>query len=501
MNPIKDIVSRYDTDTIFILGKGPSADLIPNDVYENSIVIGLNDAERISPTDISVFHAEWVKSALSTEGARARLYITSTEYTVPGASVHIVPHILLTQESSELMVQRLLGNEIFIEDVLFMTALQIARTIAQLRGKKQTVYMIGLDFSADLVSASSLGRTFETDSEDQSHIRLDIQENFLLNALYALKNSEIEVNHVGTRAYSSLTSTELKDRFLDYQRNLVRDYAVKIVAEITTNHFGDRIRLEKLVRAAKAAGADYVKVQKRNVDTFYSQEQLSAPYPSPFGTTFADYRYQLELDRDDFIFLSELCGQVGIEWFASVLDIPSYKFLLEFNPPMLKLPSTISEHTGFLGTVAKESNCPLVLSTGMTNRDYESWLLETFKDCPELYLMQCNSAYPTPMEDCHIGVVQHYSRLAIEYPHIVPGYSSHDPGWFASALAVAAGAKMIEKHVKLGDSDWAHFDAVALDTATPEFRNYVSKLREAEVIMGSGVKAIQQSEHHKYNIN
>ena len=277
-----------------------------------------------------------------------------------------------------------------------------------------------------------------------------------------------------------------------------KPWAVKVVAELTTNHFGDRNRLEKLVRAAKSAGADYVKVQKRNVETFYTKEQLDAPYRSPFGKTFGDYRHQLELDRDDFNYLNDLCKRVGIEWFASVLDMPSYEFILEFEPQLLKLPSTISGHVEYLSAVADRIDRPLVLSTGMTDKSFEQWLLEKFRTCPTLFLLQCNSAYPTPMADCEVGVVRHYSRMALQYPNIVPGYSSHDPGWFASALAVAAGAKMVEKHIKLGDSEWAHFDAVALDVLSSAFNDYVTKIREAEITMGSENKAIQPSEHHKY---
>ncbi|WP_312418923.1 N-acetylneuraminate synthase family protein, partial [Shinella sp.] len=95
---------------------------------------------------------------------------------------------------------------------------------------------------------------------------------------------------------------------------------------------GDRGRLERMVRAARAAGADYVKVQKRDVETFYSPEQLAAPYKSPFGTTFADYRRQLELSADDFVFLDGLCKRLGIGWFASLLDEPSYRFVMNFAP-------------------------------------------------------------------------------------------------------------------------------------------------------------------------
>ena len=111
---------------------------------------------------------------------------------------------------------------------------------------------------------------------------------------------------------------------------------------------------------------------------------------------------------------------------------------------------------------------------------------------------QCNSAYPTPVHDCNIGVIRHYRDLSKEYQHIVPGYSSHDIGSTASALAVAAGARMLEKHVKLGNTEWAHFDAVALDLTTGEFANYVAAIREAETFIGSEEKKVNSSEHHKY---
>ena len=59
---------------------------------------------------------------------------------------------------------------------------------------------------------------------------------------------------------------------------------------------------------------------------------------------------------------------------------------------------------------------------------------------------------------------------------------------------------MIEKHIKLGTTDWAHFDAVALDIRTNEFANYVSKIREAELILGNQSKQINKYENHKYKV-
>lgn len=57
---------------------------------------------------------------------------------------------------------------------------------------------------------------------------------------------------------------------------------------------------------------------------------------------------------------------------------------------------------------------------------------------------------------------------------------------------------MVEKHVKLGNTDWAHFDAVAVDLTTTDFRDYVTKIREAEEMIGTGAKKVNKSEHHKY---
>lgn len=502
MNQINAIASTYSTDTIFILGKGVSADLISPEVYAGSMVIGLNDAERIYPADISIFHAEWVKEALNETGIRARLYFTSTDFTpqAPAKSIK-APYMPLSQENSDLMISKVLLDDFVVADLLFISALQVARAVAKVRGRTQTVYMVGFDFNPDQGMSSAIDKRYDDGQADEKAFRIAMQENFFLNTLYMLRDTMLDVQHVGNRSFSRITPDELMSLFLakpEGSLSLTDQWKVAIVAELTTNHFGDRGRLERMVRAAKAAGADFVKVQKRDVKTFYTKEQLEAPYKSPFGDTFADYRYQLELSGEDFQFLDKLCQQIGIKWFASVLDEASYHFIQDFNPSMIKLPSTISEHRDYLAYVAGNCETPIVLSTGMTDQSYEEWVLSTFVKSKQLYLMQCNSAYPTPAHDCNVGVVRHYHELSEKDNRIIPGYSSHDYGWFASSMAVAAGARIVEKHVKLGNTEWAHFDAVALDLTTKDFREYVQKIREAEIVMGTGSKCINASEHHKY---
>ena len=479
-------------------------------------MIGVNDAERVHPTDITIFYEDWVAESLQDDGFRSQAYVTSTDFTAPDRQVVRLPFQPLSNDQEDLVLLRFQNREeIAIEEAIFLTALEIARAMADQKGRTQTVYMVGFDFTASAGHAKAATTQYAPPLNSRRGAGIEMQEHIFRNALYTLQDSNLDLHHVGRREFSDITAEDLNHRHRIQVTESPRPELpgaqapddgvpempqVEVTAEITTNHFGDLDRLERLVRAAHAAGADWVKVQKREVETFYTPEQLAQPYKSPFGSTFGDYRLQLELDEGGFRFLDELCRGLGISWFASVLDQPSFEFMMELEVPLIKLPSTISEHREYLRFVAENYTGSLVLSTGMTDSDYEQWVLETFQKQKRLYLLHCNSAYPTPDEHTNIGVVRHYAELAKEHPQIVPGYSSHDFGWLASALAVAAGAQMVEKHVKLGNTEWAHFDAVAVDLTTDAFKEYVDAVRKAQLHVGSTVKRITESEHHKYRV-
>ncbi|WP_460682334.1 N-acetylneuraminate synthase family protein [Nesterenkonia populi] len=513
---VAEAAERSSSDTIIILGKGPSADQATGRAFRHNTVIGVNDAERIQPTDVTIFHESWVAESILDEGLRSRAYVTATDFDVPGKTVVRLPFKPLANDEEDIMLSRFQSREeVAIEEAMFLTALEISRAIADHKGRPQTVYMVGFDFTPGAGMARAATTQYAPHLTSGRGAGIHLQQYILRNALYALEDSNLSVHHVGTHEFSSLTIEDLNEKFRMLiseptgQIPVVREEPepeipqVEVTAEITTNHFGDLDRLERLVRAAHSAGADWVKVQKREVESFYAPEQLARAYKSPFGTTFGDYRRQLELDKAGFRFLDGLCRDLGIGWFASVLDQPSFEFMMELEVPLIKLPSTISEKRDYLSFVAENYTGSLVISTGMTDQSYEDWLLSTFTQQDTLYLLHCNSAYPTPDEHTNIGVVRHYAELAERQadkpgPRIVPGYSSHDFGWMASALAVAAGAGMVEKHVKLGNTEWAHFDAVAVDLMTDDFREYVDQVRKAQLHVGSTEKRITASEHHKY---
>ena len=504
---IKAIGEKTDRD-IAIIGKGPSIDSVDLSLLDNCIVINTNDSELIHPGDIAVFHHGWVLDIFDAAPPKCDLYI-SDKVLPPGTDQIQAEFIPYTPDSAGFLLDRFFSDTLYIEHAIIVTALRVANELAKGLGKSKNVYLLGFDFTtAGGFTKQIPGAAQHDDPEYQERI-IKSQEQ-LLDMLMGVKDQlSVNIFHVGNKPYS-VYSVEafnkvfatrvdgVKVRETAKTKEDKKPFKVKITAELTTNHFGDMDRLKSMIVAAKNAGADYVKLQKRDVESFYSEEKLKAYYNSPFGKTFRDYRHGIELSQEQFEFVDSLCKRLGIGWFVSILDKPSYEFIQQFDPELIKLPSTISEHKDFLALVANDFKKDIVVSTGYTDVSYEKFVLDTFKNIRNIYLLQCTSAYPTKNEDAQIGVVRHYYNLSKEHPNIIPGYSSHDIGSRCCMMAIAAGAQMIEKHVKFGDVSWSHFDEVAVDLVNGDFDRFVADLRDAEAILGEEVKQIHSTEHHKY---
>jgi len=275
-----------------------------------------------------------------------------------------------------------------------------------------------------------------------------------------------------------------------------------IVAEITNNHCGSLDTLCKMAKLATEQGADLIKIQKRNVDLFYTEEELKSEYKSEFGNTLREYRNGVELSKNDIIKFNDFCKKENILWFSTILDKYSYEELNDFNFDLIKIPSTVSNHINYLKHVADNFNNDIVISTGATSDEYVKEILDLFyKDNRKMFILHTVSSYPTPMDNVNIGIINYYNKLTYKYPNLIPGYSGHDVGTIGGFAAVLAGAMMVEKHVKFGNNEWIHFDSVASDLLSDDFIKYVEEIKKAEIIRGSCMKKVYSIEDHKYKIN
>lgn len=505
---IKQTVADKAGQDIVIIGKGPSVDAVDLSLLSDCIVINTNDSELIYPGDMAVFHHGWVLDIFDIAPPRCKLYVS--DRIVPGKVAQLqAEFVAYTPESADFLLSRFFSDTIYIEHAVIVTALRVANEIARQEGVQKNVYLLGFDFTTKHGFTSKMPGANRHDDAELTERLVSSQEQLLKMILAENARLAINVHHVGEKPYSMYSAQAFGQVFTARRRGVALSSVsvdnllsgtgkVKVIAEITTNHFGDMDRLKTMIVAAKQAGADYIKLQKRDVETFYTEEKLATPYNSPFGETFRDYRHGIELDKAQFEFVDRFCKDVGIGWFASILDMPSYEFIRQFEPELIKLPSTISEHKEYLTAVAKDFTKDVVISTGYTDSDYEDFIFSTFKNARNIYLLQCTSAYPTPNEDTQIGVVRHYHNVSQKDPRVIPGFSSHDIGSLCSMMAVAAGARMIEKHVKFGNVAWSHFDEVAVDLVNGDFERLVADIRKAERIVGDEKKVVQDSEHHKY---
>ena len=507
---------------IFLIGKGASIDSLNLTILDDpsSLVINVNDSEHIVCGQIGTFSDEWVlRFSRKTIGA-CNAYVIPDHLVEMAAVVDkpVYPVSSLLNHSQPGFHKTLRQlEETGNEGSTVVLALDLVWALSQLSESSRdiTIYLLGFDFSAAESPSSKIERDFSESDEGYRRAVFDREEEILKQILqWSRHQLNFQLRHVGVNSYSDVTP----ERFNQFSQkvSMVGDVSgldaypsnderyeqelerVTVVAELTTNHCGDLDRLREMIALAKKSGADYVKVQKRNVDTFYSKAALEESYESPFGKTFGDYRRNIELDRDGFKSLEEACKAHDIGWFCSVLDIKSFEFVMEFSPQMLKLPSTVSVHDELLRYVAAHYFGDIVISTGYTDQSYEEKVLKLFANCKRIYLLQCISSYPTRQFDANVAVVRRYASLSENNPRVIPGYSSHDIGNLCSMLAVAAGARMIEKHVTIGDNAFLHFDHVAVRMDTGEFAAFVSEIRKCERILGSETKRVLKSEHHKY---
>ena len=473
------------------------------------LIVNVNDSEKVIQGHIGVFSGNWVRHSLKERGFKCQYYLAGKP--LPADVPHtVLPAIPIEFDDEDLTTYRLGLEEYFDETFVLTNALKICKHIAELTRITPNVYLLGFDFSTDKGEVSkNLGIDYAKNEIDRSLVVQSQENQYLQFVKYFHDYPVINLIHVGSKEFSGLTPFQFKGKFsatveLKFEKEIALELPLEnkvlIVAELTNNHLGDVSRLVEMVERAKEAGADLIKIQKRDVDTFYSPEKLSSYYWSPFGKTLRDYRKGVELDEEKLNILNETCKSLNIDWFCSVLDFPSFEMIRNFSPRLIKIPSTISNHREFHQQIAKSYKGPIVVSTGYTDQSYEQYILDTFKDNEKIYLLHCISAYPPSMQDCNVAIVSHYTDLAQHHTKIIPGYSSHDLGSFASILAVASGARMLEKHVKLGEVDWVHFDKVAVDLKTDSFNKYVRDIRNTEITLGSSIKRVLPSEHHKYEV-
>ncbi|MBQ6479902.1 MAG: N-acetylneuraminate synthase family protein [Anaerolineaceae bacterium] len=265
-----------------------------------------------------------------------------------------------------------------------------------------------------------------------------------------------------------------------------------IIAEIGINHNGDIDIAEKMIRAAKKAGVDAVKFQKRTPLLCVPPEERNKMRETPWGyITYLEYREHVEFGQEEYTRIDKLCKSLDIDWFASVWDEESIDFLEQFDPIAYKVPSASLTDTALVDKL-NATGRPIILSTGMSTMEEIRKSVSHF-DIDRLAITHATSAYPCKPEELNLRMVQ---TLANEFDCPV-GYSGHETGLVPSAVAVGLGAQIIERHFTLDRAMWGTDQSASVEPGGME--RLVKYIRVTEKALGDGVKKVYDSERPSWN--
>jgi len=260
-----------------------------------------------------------------------------------------------------------------------------------------------------------------------------------------------------------------------------------IIAEIGINHNGSLDFARQMILAAQQAGVDAVKFQKRTPELCVPEHQRSQMRETPWGyITYLDYRYKVEFGQEDYQEIDRYCKELGIAWLASSWDIPSVEFMEQFNPPAHKIPSALLTDHALLRAY-RATGRPLILSTGMSTLDE---IKESVALLGEENLILCHttSSYPCPPDELNLRMVQTLRGMF----NCPGGYSGHEVGLVPSAVAVALGACLVERHITLDRAMWGSDQSASVEPQGIE--RLVKYIRVTEQALGDGVKQVYDSE-------
>ena len=256
-----------------------------------------------------------------------------------------------------------------------------------------------------------------------------------------------------------------------------------IVAEMSGNHNGEIGRAIALIDAAKAAGADAVKLQTYTADT------ITIDHDGPGflvhgglwdGRRLYDLYQEAHTPWEWHPALFEHARKVGISIFSSPFDPTAVELLESLGAPAYKIASFELIDIPLIEQCARTGK-PLVMSSGLASPQEITEAVAAARGAGDggIILLHCTSAYPAPMSDMNLVTIPHLAQVH----DVVVGLSDHTMGVAASVAAVSLGASFIEKHFTLSRAEGGVDSAFSLEPH--ELERLVREARDAWEALGS----------------
>ncbi len=266
-------------------------------------------------------------------------------------------------------------------------------------------------------------------------------------------------------------------------RNIGAGFPCFIIAEMSGNHNMDYDRAREIIRAAKWAGADAVKLQTYTADTITLDSRKPYFWTGSdslwSGMTLHDLYEKAYTPWEWQPKLKKLADEEGILLFSSPFDVSSVDFLEQMDVPAYKIASYEINDIPLLKKAAGTGK-PILLSTGIADMADIELALKTCQEegNDQVILLKCTSEYPASYGQMNLKMIPHMRETF----QCITGLSDHSLGDEIALAAVALGANVVEKHFTLDPNDGG-VDA-AFSMGKQEWKAMVERIRHIEQAFG-----------------
>jgi N,N'-diacetyllegionaminate synthase len=261
---------------------------------------------------------------------------------------------------------------------------------------------------------------------------------------------------------------------------------VYIIAEIASAHEGKIKLLRKLYHIATDTGADAVKLQ------IFQRESLMSKFHHKFNS-FGE----IEISRNNWIDFLKNTSKSNTDLLVEVFDRSSLDIAEQSDAvDGYKIPTSSIGDADFIKLIA-QTNKPIFLGIGGATIQEIEFALECIQalnnqDC---VLMHGIQSFPTRLEDSQISMIGY---LKTKFQHTI-GYADHisaDDYQFRTvlpAMAVSAGASVIEKHITDDRSRKGRDYFSSLEPS--EFKEFVDIMNQMSPILGNNQDILSDAQN------
>lgn len=264
--------------------------------------------------------------------------------------------------------------------------------------------------------------------------------------------------------------------------DVINSGGVYTIAEMSANHAGKLENALAIIRAAKEAGADCLKIQTYTADTITLN--CDNEYFKIKGGLWDGYNmYQLyqeagtpwEWQRE----IKEECERLGLDFLSTPFDATSVDFLENLGVEAYKIASFELTDIPLIKYVASKQK-PMIVSCGLASAEEIQEMLDAAHEMgnEQVFLLKCTSEYPARFEDMNLSLIKDMQeRFGTRV-----GLSDHSMGYLAPVVAVSLGACIVEKHFCL-DRMIKNPDS-AFSMEPDEFAEMVKNVKLVKASMG-----------------